>query len=128
MPDADGEHVLARRFSEPSRHLSGAAQPVKRAKVAHISEPAEPELIGGPAVDPDEMPEFAPEMIAADDADAERAFRGGGQGASRTWTWSLTWATSTTSRSPRSSPISCVTKSPWRISASNGWPRTRFPG
>ncbi|MGA7671227.1 MAG: hypothetical protein WBW04_12455 [Nitrolancea sp.] len=49
-PVADGEHLLAERFTEPKQAPERPAQPIKRAKVAHLPEVSEPELIGGPSV------------------------------------------------------------------------------
>ncbi len=70
---ADSEHVLAHRFTEPREAPERPARPVKRAKVAHIPEVGETELVGGPAVESaeleaEEIEEYSVEEEAAEPA------------------------------------------------------------
>ncbi len=70
-PAVDGEHVLAERFTEPKQAPERPAQPLKRAKVAHMPEITETELVGGPSVSDDE--ELEAEAVAADAPEIEEA-------------------------------------------------------
>ncbi|HVX30626.1 MAG TPA: hypothetical protein VHA53_09125 [Nitrolancea sp.] len=56
-PVVDDSHILAARFVEPRPFPTEPVEPRKRAKTAQIIEPAESELIGGPAFEEPE-PEF----------------------------------------------------------------------
>ncbi len=70
-PVVDGEHVLAERFAEPKQAPERPAQPLKRAKVAHLPEISEPELVGGPSVSDDDDQEA--EAVAAEAPEIEEA-------------------------------------------------------
>ena len=95
----DGEHVLAQRFTEPKPAPERPSEPIRRAKVAHISDVAETELIGGPPASIDTadfaevdlvMPEetaVVPELKRSRPRWRPRRVRG---------RWSRMWPTSTT--------------------------------
>ncbi len=71
-PQEDGEHVLAQRFMDPQPAPERPATPVKRAKVAHISDASEPELIGGPVADEEEdFLTTVPEALSDEATDIE---------------------------------------------------------
>ncbi len=73
-PQGDGEHVLAQRFMEPMSAPERPPTQVKRAKVAHIADVSEPELIGGPPVEAEgELPATMPETLPVEEAEVEPA-------------------------------------------------------
>ncbi len=70
-PRIDSEHVLAERFTEPKQVPDRPKQHLKRAKVAHLPEVSEPELVGGPSVS--ESEEMEAEDLAMEALESEEA-------------------------------------------------------